>query len=72
MTYRSLKNGLFKANKPGPCLTLLEAACLEQANITLTENMKLCITVVTAVGTVGEYERALELVSQITQQFHDL
>ena len=41
------------------------------ANVALTENMKLCITVITAVDTVGEYECAVELVSQITQQFHD-
>ncbi len=66
MTYGLLMNGLLKANKPGPCLTLFEAACSDQSTVALTENVKLYTTAITAAGTIGDYERALELVSRMT------
>ena len=66
MTYGLLMNGLLKANKPGPCLTLFEAACSDQSTVALTENVKLYTTAITAAGTMGDYERALELVSRMT------
>lgn len=65
-TYGLLMNGLMKANKPGACLTLFEAACADQRTVALTENVQLYTTAVTAAGTLGDYERALDLVSRMT------
>ena len=61
-TYGLLMNGLLKLNKPGPCLTLFESACSDQTTAALMENVQLYTTAITAAGTLGDYERALELV----------
>eukprot|EP00560_Eucampia_antarctica_P005724 CAMPEP_0197837556 /NCGR_PEP_ID=MMETSP1437-20131217/32506_1 /TAXON_ID=49252 ORGANISM="Eucampia antarctica, Strain CCMP1452" /NCGR_SAMPLE_ID=MMETSP1437 /ASSEMBLY_ACC=CAM_ASM_001096 /LENGTH=1093 /DNA_ID=CAMNT_0043444695 /DNA_START=154 /DNA_END=3435 /DNA_ORIENTATION=- len=65
MTYGLLMNGLLKAKRPGPCLTLFEAACADQSTVALTENVRLYTTAVTAAATLGDHERALELVSRM-------
>jgi len=65
-TYGLLMNGLLKLNKPGPCLTLFESACSDQRTAALTENVQLYTTAITAAATLGDYERALELVSRMT------
>jgi len=65
-TYGLLMNGLMKANKPGACLTLFEAACADQRTVAMTENVQLYTTAVTAAATLGDYERALDLVSRMT------
>jgi len=65
-TYGLLMNGLLRLNKPGPCLTLFESACADQRTAVLTENVQLYTTAITAAATIGDYERALELVSRMT------
>lgn len=65
-TYGLLMNGLLKLNKPGPCLTLFESACSDQTTAALMENVQLYTTAITAAATLGDYERALELVSRMT------
>lgn len=65
-TYGLLMNGLLKLNKPGPCLTLFESACADQNTAPLMENVQLYTTAITAAATLGDYERALELVSRMT------
>jgi pentatricopeptide repeat protein len=59
-------NGLLKLNKPGPCLTLFESACADQGSAALMENVQLYTTAITAAATLGDHERALELVSRMT------
>lgn len=65
-TYGLLMNGLLRLNKPGPCLTLFESACADQRTAGLMENVQLYTTAVTAAASLGDYERALELVSRMT------
>eukprot|EP01083_Nonionella_stella_P318318 1162847_1 len=65
-TYGLLMNGLLKLNKPGPCLTLFESVCADQTTAALMENVQLYTTAITAAATLGDHERALELVSRMT------
>lgn len=65
MTYGLLMNGLLKADKPGPCLTLFEAACSDTRTTVLMENVQLYTTAITAASKLGNYERAIELVSRM-------
>ncbi len=64
-TYGLLMNGLLRLNKPGPCLTLFESACSDQRTAGLMENVQLYTTAITAAATLGDYERAFELVSRM-------
>lgn len=65
MTYGLIMNGLLKANKPGPCLTLFETACADEQTTALTENVQLYTTAITAASALGDHERALDLVSRM-------
>lgn len=65
-TYGLLMNGLLRLNKPGPCLTLFESACSDQRTAGLMENVQLYTTAITASATLGDYERAFELVSRMS------
>jgi len=65
-TYGLLMNGLLRLNKPGPCLTLFESACADQRTASLMENVQLYTTAITASATLGDYERAFELVSRMS------
>jgi len=64
-TYGLLMNGLLKLNKPGPCLTLFESACADQRTAGLMENVKLYTTAITAAASLGDSDRAFELVSRM-------
>jgi len=64
-TYGLLMNGLLKLNKPGPCLTLFESACADQRTAGLMENVQLYTTAITAAATLGDSERAFELISRM-------
>lgn len=65
MTYCLLMNGLLKADRPGPCLTLFEAAYADRRTTVLTENVRLYTTAITAASRVGDHERAVELVARM-------
>ena len=47
-------------------MTLFESACSDQTTAALMENVQLYTTAITAAATLGDYERALELVSRMT------
>jgi len=65
-TYGLLMNGLMKAKQPQACLTLFESACADPRTVSLTENVQLYTTAVTAAASLADYERALDLVSRMT------
>jgi pentatricopeptide repeat protein len=65
-TYGALMNGLLQAGKPSACLTLFEAACSNSRTSALTDNVHLYTCAITAASTLGDHERALELVSRMT------
>jgi len=65
-TYGLLMNGLMKAKQPSACLTLFEYACADPKTASLTENVQLYTTAVTAAASLTDYERALDLVSRMT------
>lgn len=65
MTYGYLMNAMLKADKPNACLALFESACVSPRTSSLTENIHLYTTAVTAAGVLGDHERALELVSRM-------
>jgi pentatricopeptide repeat protein len=65
-TYGILMKGLLRANKPGACLALFEAACNNKQTSAITENVFLYTTAVTAASKLGDHDRALELVSRMT------
>lgn len=65
-TYGLLMNGLLKLNKPGPCLTLFESAISDPKTSIMMENVQLYTTAVTAAATLGDFERAIELVQRMT------
>lgn len=65
-TYGLLMNGLLKLNKPGPCLTLFESAISDPKTSLMMENVQLFTTAVTAAATLGDFERAVELVQRMT------
>ena len=64
-TYGLLMNGLLKLNKPGPCLTLFESACADQRTAGLMETVQLYTIAITAAASLGDSERAFELVSRM-------
>jgi pentatricopeptide repeat protein len=64
-TYGLLMNGLLKLNKPGPCLTLFESACADQRTAGLMDNVQLYTTAITAAASIGDSERAFELISRM-------
>lgn len=65
-TYGSLMNGLLHAGKPSSCLTLFESACSNSRTASLTENVHLYTTAITAASVLGDHERALDLVSRMS------
>jgi pentatricopeptide repeat protein len=65
-TYGILMNGMLKADKPNACLALFESACSSSRTVGLTENVHVYTTAITAASVLGDYERALELVSRMT------
>ena len=65
ITYGLLMNGLLKADKPGACLTLFEAACADERTAPIMENVQLYTTAITAASRQGNYERAVDLVSRM-------
>mmetsp|Transcript_28012 Transcript_28012/g.51003 ORF Transcript_28012/g.51003 Transcript_28012/m.51003 type:complete len:1110 (-) Transcript_28012:431-3760(-) len=65
MTYSLLMNGLLKAGRPGPCLTLFESAAADERTTAVTESVELYTTAITAAATLGDHERALDLVSRM-------
>ena len=65
-TYGLLMNALLKTGKPGPCLTLFESACSDQRTVAITENVQLYTTAITAAASLGDYDRALDLISRMT------
>lgn len=65
LTYGLLMNGLLKVDKPGACLTLFEAAYADERTMALTENVQLYTTAITAASRLGNYERAIDLVSRM-------
>lgn len=66
MTYGLLMNAMLKAGKPGACLTLFESACANERTSSLTENIHLYTTAITATAALGDHERALEFISRMT------
>lgn len=66
MTYGLLMNGLLRAGSPSASLTLFESACVDQRTVALTENVYLYTTAITAAASLGDYERALDLLSRMT------
>ena len=65
-TYGLLMNGLLKSKKASACLTLFESACADSRTVSLTENVKLYTTAITAAATLGDIERATDLLSRMT------
>jgi len=61
VTYGLLMNGMMKTNKPGPCLTLFESACLDRRTSSVAQNVELYTTAITAAAKLSDYGRALEL-----------
>mmetsp|Transcript_13730 Transcript_13730/g.15770 ORF Transcript_13730/g.15770 Transcript_13730/m.15770 type:complete len:1069 (-) Transcript_13730:152-3358(-) len=67
MTYSLLMNGLLKAGKPGPCLTLFESAAADSRTVALTETLSLYTTAITAASALGDFERGFDLFSRMKQ-----
>jgi len=67
MTYGLLMKGLLRSNKPAACLTLFESACADSLTSALTDNVQLYTTAITAAASLGDHERALELVSRMNR-----
>jgi pentatricopeptide repeat protein len=66
MTYGYLMNAMLKGDKPAACLTLFESACANERTVGWTQNVHLYTTAITAAATIGEHERALELLGRMT------
>lgn len=66
MTYGLLMNAMLRADKATACLTLFESACANEKTAPLTENVYLYTTAITAASRLGNYERALELVTRMS------
>lgn len=64
-TYGALMTGLMRARKPSACLTLFESACANSRSASLTENVHLFTTAISAASVLGDHERALELVTRM-------
>jgi pentatricopeptide repeat protein len=65
MTYGFLMNGLLTANKPSACLSLFEAACADSKTISLTENVHLYTTAITAASALENHEKAFFLINRM-------
>jgi len=65
ITYGLLMNGLLKAGKASACLILFEAAYSDPKTTSLTENVQLYTTAISAASALGDYERALDLVARM-------
>jgi len=65
MTYGFLMNGLLIAKKPSACLSLFEAACAESKTISLTENVHLFTTAITAASALENHEKAFHLINRM-------
>jgi pentatricopeptide repeat protein len=66
MTYGLLMNAMLRADKATACLTLFESACSNEKTAQLMDNVYLYTTAITAASRLGNYERALELVTRMS------
>ncbi|KAL7579593.1 hypothetical protein ACA910_007959 [Epithemia clementina (nom. ined.)] len=64
-TYGNLMSALLKADKPTACLTLFESASASSKTSSITENVHLYTTAITAASVLGDFERAIELLSRM-------
>ena len=67
-TYGTLMSAMLKADKPTTCLTLFESACSSSKTASLTENVFLYTTAITAASALGDYERAIDLLSRMSSK----
>eukprot|EP00980_Cylindrotheca_fusiformis_P000655 scaffold160_cov136-Cylindrotheca_fusiformis.AAC.2 len=67
MTYGLLMKGLIDTGYAGAALTLFETACSDRKTVVLTENPYLYTTAISAAASLGDYERALELLSRMNE-----
>jgi pentatricopeptide repeat protein len=65
MTYGLLMKGLIDTGYAGASLTLFETACSDRRTVVLTENVYLYTTAISAAASLGDHERALELLSRM-------
>jgi pentatricopeptide repeat protein len=65
-TYGTLMSGLLDAGKANSCLALFESACANSRAGSLTENVHLYTTAISAASVLGNHERALDLVTRMT------
>jgi len=66
MTYGYLMSAMLRADKPTACLTLFESAVSSSKTAALTENVYLYTTAITAASVLGDFERAIDLLSRMT------
>jgi pentatricopeptide repeat protein len=64
-TYGYLMTGLTEYGNPSAALTLFETACADSRTVGVTENVFLYTTAMTAAAKIGDYSRALELLSRM-------
>jgi pentatricopeptide repeat protein len=64
-TYGYLMSGLTENGNPSAALTLFETACSDSRTVGVTENVFLYTTAMTAAAKIGDYARALELLSRM-------
>ena len=67
-TYGNLMSAMLKADKPTACLTLFESACASSRTSSLTENVYLYTTAITAASVLGDSERAIDLLSRMSSK----
>eukprot|EP00957_Ditylum_brightwellii_P059796 4539933-Ditylum_brightwellii.AAC.1 len=60
-------NGLVKSDKPAACLMLFEVADVNEHTSSLTENVQFYNTAITAAAMLGDDERTLGFIAQMTQ-----
>jgi pentatricopeptide repeat protein len=65
MTYGLLMTGLIESNNPGAALLLFETACSDRRTVAFTENTYIYTTAVSAAASIGDHNRALELLSRM-------
>lgn len=65
MTYGFLMKGLIETGNASAALTLFETACSDRRTVVLTENTYLYTTAISAAASLGDHERALELLSRM-------
>ena len=64
-TYSFLMKGLLDSGNPSAALTLFESACSDRRTVGLTENVVLYTSAMTAAASMGDHNRALELLSRM-------